>query len=171
MRRMKTLSFLIIIMMGKMTTYNDKLGKQFSGHYTQEFPPHIPISSTPFDFGFEMMMRLPPIQIAMGATMLIVITYCCGENNLWWEQCWLWEHTVVVRTACDENSLWWEQLLMRTTCDENSLWWEQLVVRTTCDQNNVRWEQLVIRTTCDENSLLPLVSWSGEEETKQLQSL
>ena len=74
--------FSIIIMMGKMTTHNDKLGKQFSGYYTQEFPPHIPISSTPFDFGFEMMMRLPPIQIAMGATMLTVITYCCGENNL-----------------------------------------------------------------------------------------
>ena len=35
--------FLIIIMMGKMTTHNDKLGKQFSGYYTQEFPPHIPI--------------------------------------------------------------------------------------------------------------------------------
>ena len=51
--------FSIIIMMGKMTTHNDKLGKQFSGYYTQEFPPHIPISSTPFDFGFEMMMRLP----------------------------------------------------------------------------------------------------------------
>ena len=43
---------------------NDELGKQFSGYYTQQFPPLIQISSSPFGFGRMMVMMMMTTMIS-----------------------------------------------------------------------------------------------------------
>ena len=44
---------------------NGELWKQFSGYYTIQFPPHIPISWSPFDFGWMMMMKIIVMMVFM----------------------------------------------------------------------------------------------------------
>ena len=57
---------------------NGELWKQFSGYYTIQFPPHIPISWSPFDFGWMMMMKIIVMMVFMIMIMhkiwIVIIT-------------------------------------------------------------------------------------------------
>ena len=58
------MTMLSLMMMMMIQIDNDELGKQFSGYYTQQFPPLIQISSSPFGFGRMMVMMMMTTMIS-----------------------------------------------------------------------------------------------------------
>ena len=69
---------MMMMMMMMMRIHNDELGKAiFWILHTQQFPPHIPISSSPFDFGrmrmIMMMMTMLMMRTMIMSMMMIVM--------------------------------------------------------------------------------------------------